>query len=66
MIYISIFAKKTIIYMMGKVLKLDNIDQYNSLYGLEILHPLVSVVDLTKATQKIDNVEMHYGVYALF
>ena len=52
--------------MMDKVIKLDNVDQYNSLYGLETLHPLVSVVDLTKASRKIGNVEMHYGVYALF
>lgn len=51
---------------MEKVIKLDNVDQYNNMYGLETLHPLVSVVDLTKATRKIDNIEMHYGVYALF
>ena len=51
---------------MDKVIKLDNVDQYNNLYGLETLHPLVSVIDLTKATRKIDNIEMHYGVYALF
>lgn len=33
---------------MEKVINLDNVDQYNNLYGLETLHPLVSVVDLTK------------------
>lgn len=52
--------------MINKVIKLDNVDQYNCLYGLETLHPLVSVVDLSKATRKIDNIEIHYGVYALF
>ena len=51
---------------MDKIIKLDNVDQYNCLYGLETLHPLVSVVDLTKATRRINNVQMNYGVYALF
>lgn len=51
---------------MDQIIKLNNVDQYNSLYGLETLHPLVSVVDLTKATQKVDHVQMSYGVYALF
>lgn len=51
---------------MDKIIKLDHVDQYNSLYGLETLHPLVSVVDLTQATRKVDHVQMNYGVYALF
>lgn len=51
---------------MDKVITLDNVDQYNSLYGLETLHPLVSVVNLTQATQIVDRVQMNYGIYALF
>lgn len=51
---------------MEKVVKLDHVDQYNSLYGLETLHPLVSVVDLTKATRSVNHVLMTYGLYALF
>lgn len=51
---------------MDQIIKLNNVDQYNSLYGLETLHPLVSVVDLTKATQKVNHIQMSYGVYALF
>ena len=51
---------------MEKVINLDNVDQYNNLYGLETLHPLVSVVDLTKATRAVNQIQMHYGVYALF
>lgn len=51
---------------MEKVVKLDHVDQYNSLYGLETLHPLVSVVDLTKATRSVNHVQMTYGLYALF
>lgn len=51
---------------MDKIINLDHVDQYNSLYGLETQHPLVSVVDLTKATRKVDQAQMSYGVYALF
>ncbi len=51
---------------MDTVIKLDNVGQYNSLYGLETLHPLVSVVDLTKATKAINHVQINYGLYALF
>ena len=41
---------------MNKIIKLESVDQYNSLYGLETLHPLVSVVDLTKATKSINHI----------
>lgn len=51
---------------MNKIIKLEGVDQYNSLYGLETLHPLVSVVDLTKATKSINHIQMNYGLYALF
>lgn len=51
---------------MDKIIKLENVDQYNSLYGLETLHPLVSVVDLTKATKTVNHIQMNYGLYALF
>lgn len=27
---------------MDKILNLDNVDQYNQLYGIETLHPLVT------------------------
>lgn len=31
---------------MEEVIKLNSVDQYNKMYGLETLHPLVTVVDL--------------------
>ena len=31
---------------MEEVMKLDSVDKYNKLFGLETRHPLVSVVDL--------------------
>lgn len=49
-----------------ETVKLDSIDAYNKLFGLTTLHPLVSVIDLKKATRRIGRVRMKYGVYALF
>lgn len=51
---------------MDEVIKIDSVDQYNKLVGLETLHPLVSVIDLSKATKVINHVRLNYGVYALF
>ncbi|WP_455585175.1 helix-turn-helix domain-containing protein [Bacteroides sp.] len=51
---------------MEQIIKLENVDLYNSLYGLETLHPLISVIDLTKATKTVNHIQMNYGLYALF
>lgn len=51
---------------METIIQLNTVDKYNKLYGLETLHPLVSVVDLTKSTQIANNIQMDYGLYALF
>lgn len=51
---------------MDNIVNLENVDRYNSMYGLETLHPLVSIVDLTKATNIVNHTQMNYGVYALF
>lgn len=48
------------------ILELNEVAQYNKLYGLETLHPLVSVIDLNKATRPVDFIRLRYGVYALF
>lgn len=50
---------------MKEVIKLDTVDQYNRLFGLETLHPLVSVVNLSEATRFPTHFTMNYGVYAL-
>ena len=41
--------------LMDKILNLDSVDLYNKLYGLETLNPLVSVIDLNKATSSVDH-----------
>lgn len=59
-------CKRAYICAMETIIHLDSVDKYNKLYGLETLHPLVSVIDLTKATQTVNHAQMDYGLYALF
>lgn len=35
--------------IMETMIQLNTVDKYNKLYGLETLHPLVGIVDLTKS-----------------
>ena len=51
---------------MEELIKLDSVDRYNKLFGLETLHPMVAVVDLSKATVWPEHFKINYGVYALF
>lgn len=51
---------------MDEIIRIDTIDDYNKLYGLETLHPLVGVVDLTKATRMPNHIRMNMGIYSLF
>lgn len=51
---------------MKEVIKVSTIDQYNKLFGFETLHPLVSVVDLSKAPTWPDHFRFNYGVYCIY
>lgn len=51
---------------MYEIIQIDSIKAYNELYGLHTEHPLVSVVDLSKASQMANHIKMNYGIYALF
>ena len=48
------------------IMKLDSVDAFNKAYGLPTLHPLVSVIDLSKATQAPNYVQVKYGLYAIY
>lgn len=48
------------------IIKVDTIDQYNKLFGLETLHPLVAVVDLSKAPMWPEHFCFNYGFYCLY
>lgn len=51
---------------MDEVIKVDTIDQYNKLFGLETLHPLVAIVDLSKAEKWPSHYRFNYGIYSLY
>lgn len=51
---------------MEEMIKIDCVDQYNKLFGLETLHPLVSVIDLSKSQTWPNHLRMNYGIYSLF
>ena len=45
-----------------KTIRLDSIDSYNKLYGLETRHPLVTVINLNDAVHVVNHVAMDYTV----
>ncbi len=55
---------------MEEVVYFDTVSDYNASCGLETLHPLVSVLDLSKAEPRKwttgTTVKMNFGVYAVF
>ena len=50
---------------MEQIMKIETIQQYNELMGQETLHPLVSVIDLSKC-QPMYNFKANYSFYAIF
>ncbi|PWS27536.1 AraC family transcriptional regulator [Pedobacter yonginense] len=50
---------------MEKLLKIDNVGQFSAMNNNETLHPLVNIVDLSKADKR-ENRKSNYGFYAVF
>ena len=50
----------------NEIINIDSVDVYNKQFGLETLHPLVSVIDMNQATRLIGLKRFNYGIYALF
>jgi AraC family transcriptional activator of pobA len=50
---------------MDKLIKFDTVGQYNAFTNNETLHPLVSVVDLSKSDRRL-NVRQNLGFYTVF
>ncbi len=50
---------------MEEIIKLDNIAKYNAMRGVETLHPLVTVIDLSKAKPMAAKT-FNFGMYAVF
>jgi hypothetical protein len=51
--------------LMAEVVKIETVAQYNNLRGAETLHPLVSVLDLSK-TKPMPANTFNFGVYIVF
>ena len=50
---------------MENVTRIDTVGQYNAMNNNETLHPLVNIVDLSKADPRL-NRKSNYGFYAVF
>lgn len=50
---------------MNEIISADSIPEYNALRGLETLHPLVSVFELSKL-KPIQNTRIHFGFYCVY
>jgi AraC family transcriptional activator of pobA len=50
---------------MENIIKIDTITQFNALNHNETLHPLVSIVDLSKSDKRLNN-RINYGFYTVF
>jgi len=50
---------------MEEIMKLDTVAEYNSLRGLKTMHPLVTVLDLSKA-KSLPARTFNFGLYAVY
>lgn len=50
---------------MDEIIKFDNVSSYNKMRGIQTLHPLVTVIDLSKAAP-IPAQTFHFGLYAVY
>ncbi|MFV5693672.1 helix-turn-helix domain-containing protein [Flavobacterium sp. LT1R49] len=55
---------------MNKVVKFNTISEYNAFNNCKTLHPLISVIDFSKANERSwggeKNVRIYYGFYCIF
>lgn len=50
---------------MQEIVKLESVAQYNAMRGVPTLHPLVTILDLSKA-QPMPAARFHFGLYAVY
>ena len=50
---------------MDKIIKIDSVTQYNNLRGIETMHPLITIIDLSK-TKAIPAQTFNFGLYAIY
>ena len=52
--------------MKQKIYEVDSIDGYNKWYGVETLHPLVTVIDIKESPERLNGATLRYGLYGIF
>lgn len=52
--------------MDNHIIDINTVEQYFEYFGLETQHPLIGVIDLSKAGQWSHKFSMNFGVYCLF
>lgn len=52
--------------MEKEIVKVDSVDAYNKLYGVETLHPLVSVVNTETCPIYPGRIALNFGIYAIY
>ena len=52
--------------MKQKIYEVDSIDGYNKWYGVETLHPLVTVIDIKESPEWLNGATLRYGLYGIF
>ncbi len=51
---------------MKEIVKIDSVHTYNRLYGVETLHPLVSVTNSATSPLHPSDITMNFGIYAIY
>ncbi|NIG55620.1 AraC family transcriptional regulator [Chitinophaga sp. Cy-1792] len=51
---------------MEEIVKLDSISEYNDIRGVATLHPLVTVIDLSKARPWPETKSYNFGLYGIY
>lgn len=52
--------------MKQEVIKIDTVKKFNDIFGLETMHPMVSVINLSEATRWPETLTVNYGIYAVY
>ncbi len=52
---------------MKEIYRLENVSDYDKLVGAETVHPLVSIIDFSKAVSKYSShTHLYFGIYAIY
>lgn len=51
---------------MEDIIQIESISQYNNMRGVKTLHPLITIIDLSKIIKPIDEGTFNFGLYAVY